>query len=160
VIESELYYKKSSMKSVVLLLIVFMFISSSYNGENKHKVIENEFANNEQKIDLDKISTIQKLIIGRWLEIDGYSNNIMTISNDSIIGGIAQSCWPKYKIKLENHHMTKPKNGQYWIGFAHKRCNDNRSFNYYFGNILVDSLFLICHAGIDESETVIFKKLK
>ena len=50
---------------------------------------------------MDTVSTIKKLIIGRWLETDGDSNSIMIISKDSIIGGFSQDCWSKYKIKLE-----------------------------------------------------------
>ena len=151
------------MKQLVFLLLIGLyFISCTSVGEKNRKVTEQGFANKGQKVDIDKVSTIQKLIIGRWLEIDGDSNSIMTISKDSISGGFAQDCWSKYKIKPETGHLAKTKDDQYWFGFAFKRCKDkdNESFNEYFGNILVDSLYLRCHDGIDDGETVVFKRLK
>ena len=76
------------MKQIVfLLLIAFIFISCSSSGEKNSKITKQKFANKGQKVDMDKVSTNKKLIIGRWLETDGDSNSIMTISKDSIIGG-------------------------------------------------------------------------
>ena len=161
---AQLYFKTQKftpMKQIVfLLLIAFIFISCSSSEKKNRIVTEEEFTDNGQSIDMEKVSTIQKLIIGRWLETDGDSNSVMTISKDSIIGGFSEDCWSKYKIEPEKNHLTKTKDGQFWFGLAFQRCKDNKSINEYFGNILVDSLYLRCHDGIDDGETVVFKRLK
>lgn len=149
------------MKKLVFFLIIFNFISCS-KSENKQKLIAKEVSNQGKKGSSDSVSAIQELIIGRWLEMDGDSNSIMTISKDSIIGGFTQGCWSKYKIEPEKDHIIKPKMGQYWFGFAFQPCKENNieSFSGYFGNILVDSSYLKCHDGIDDGETVVFKRIR
>lgn len=150
------------MKQIIFLLLIAFIFKSCSNGGGNRKVTVKRGGNKGYKIEIDKVSTIQKLIIGHWLETNGDSNSIMTISKDSIIGGFSQDCWSKYKIKPEKDHLAKTKDGQYWFGFTFQRCQDkdNESFNEYFGNILVDSLYLRCHDGIDDGETVVFKRLK
>jgi hypothetical protein len=154
--------KIAPMKQIVFLLISFIFINCSSGDEKNKKIATQGIADKGLMIETDEVSNIQKLIIGRWVETDGDSSSIMTISKDSVIGGFSQDCWSRYKIEPEKNHLAKTKNGQYWLGFTFQRCKDrdNEIFNEYFGNILVDSLYLRCHDGIDDGETVVFKRLK